>query len=379
MRVLELAAVTVEFSVLAFIVGIVVYALGSFLLMRPYTTARALGISLRELARETFLAGITQPFLPVFYLLGRRMEPFFVRPLPKGKAGQDFAGRVPVVFVHGYMQNRVGFLGLAYALARRNIGPLYGFNYPWFDSIVSNAKRLEQFIDRVCEETGSQAVDLVCHSMGGLVAMEMMRDEAWATTSKEDKRLKVRRCVTIATPHAGVMWRGPIIGIGAASLRRGSKLLEAHSGFTLTVPTLSVFSSHDNVVHPKETSQLVKRGGRDIEIEGVGHLSILFSGDVADHVASFLVDETIPNGSDVPLLAPGPAGSAPAAAKRDDVGLPRVTSGALVGASETIVGAEKEPDVRGNNPSGGDLGQRPAPRRASYERRKRCEDGCGGA
>lgn len=295
MRAFELATITVEFSMLAFIVGVVVYALGSFLLMRPHTTARALGISIRELARETLFAAITQPFLPLYYLLGYRMDPFFLRRRPKA-AGEERRTGVPVVFVHGYMQNRVGFLGLAYALARRNIGPLYGFNYPWFASIESNAKRLERFVDRVCEETKSSAVDLVCHSMGGLVAMEMMRGEAWATNSKEEKKLKVRRCVTIASPHAGVMWRGPIIGIGGASLRRGSKLLEAHAGFTMMVPTLSVFSSHDNIVHPKETSHLMKRGGRDVEIEGFGHLAILFARDVANHVASFLADPNPSNG-----------------------------------------------------------------------------------
>jgi pimeloyl-ACP methyl ester carboxylesterase len=224
------------------------------------------------------LAALTQPFLPLFYVFGHRMEPLSMR----GRT--DHASEVPVVFVHGYMQNRVGFLGLARALARRKIGPLFGFNYPWFASIESNAKRLERFVERVCRETESAAVDLVCHSMGGLVAMEMLRDEA-----RKDK-LKVRRCVTIATPHAGVAWRGPIIGIGATSLRRGSKLLDAHAGYTLKLPTLSVFSSHDNIVHPKETSHLVKRGGRDIEVEGIAHLSILFSPVVAQHVASFLLE-----------------------------------------------------------------------------------------
>ncbi|MCW5833691.1 MAG: alpha/beta fold hydrolase [Labilithrix sp.] len=253
--------------------AIVVYALGSFFLMRRHTSARGVGISLRELAREAILAALTQPLLPFFYLYGYRMEPF-------GGRRARAPSVVPVVFVHGYMQNRVGFVGLGRALAQRGIGPLYGFNYPWFLSIESNARRLDRFVTRVCRETGSAAVDLVCHSMGGLVAMEMLRVEA----------RKVRRCVTIATPHAGVAWRGPIVGLGATSLRRGSKLLAAHAGYALTLPTLSVFSSHDNVVYPKETSYLVERGGRDVEVEGPAHLAILFSPVVAERVASFLLE-----------------------------------------------------------------------------------------
>ena len=273
--------------------SILLYALGSFVLMRPHTTARTLGLSLRELAREAVLAALTQPFLPLFYVIGHRMEPLFMR------GRKEPSSEVPVIFVHGYMQNRVGFLGLARSLARRGVGPLFGFNYPWFASIESNAKRLERFIERVCRETESAAVDLVCHSMGGLVAMELLRDEARTDT------LKVRRCVTIATPHGGVAWRGPIIGIGATNLRRGSKLLAAHAGYMLKLPTLSVFSSHDNIVHPKETSHLVKRGGRDVEVEGTAHLSILFSPQVAEHVASFLLEPglAVPEAAVVPTAA----------------------------------------------------------------------------
>jgi pimeloyl-ACP methyl ester carboxylesterase len=292
-------------------VAIAAYAFGSFLLMGRHVSARQIGRSLRELVRELWVAALTQPVLPLFYLVGYRMDSFFARRGREGIAGaraeaglpegasaavpgdaqaiatSDAAGRggdVPIVFVHGYMQNRVGFLGLARSLAQKGLGPMYGFNYPWFASMASNAKRLDRFVDRVCKETGAAGVDLVCHSMGGLVAMEMMRDEA------QREKLKVRRCVTIATPHGGVMWKGPLLGVGAAALRRGSKLLAAHAGAKLSVPTLSVYSTHDNVVHPKESSSLALRGGRDVEVEGLAHLAILFAPEVADHVAAFLAE-----------------------------------------------------------------------------------------
>jgi len=258
--------------------GIGVYALGSFLLMGRHVTARRFGHSLASLLRELWIAGWTQPILPLFYLFGRRMH-----------GGQK--GGVPIVFVHGYMQNRVGFVGLARSLAKKGLGPMFGFNYPWFSTITSNAARLERFVDRVCKETGSGAVDLVCHSMGGLVAMEMMNNQAAKTSAPPAAAtFKVRRYVTIATPHAGVMWRGPMIGFGATALRRGSELLAAHAGLKLTVPALSVYSSHDNVVFPKESSSLTLRGGRDVEVEGLAHLAILFSPKVAEHVASFLAE-----------------------------------------------------------------------------------------
>jgi pimeloyl-ACP methyl ester carboxylesterase len=260
------------FVIAMYLAGVLAYAVGSFLLMRPHATARTLGLSVRELARETVLAAVTQPFLLLYYVVGRRMGPRLLSNVhPDG---------VPVVLVHGYMQNRVGFVGLARALARRGIGPLYGFNYPWFSSIGSNAKRLTHFVARVREETRAAYVDLVCHSMGGLVAIEML--------SQAGQNAGVRRLVTIATPHAGVAWQGPLLGVDAESLRRGSKLLTTHAGNKLAVPALSIFSTHDNIVYPMETARLSGRGGKDVEVDGVGHLAILFSPEVADHVADFL-------------------------------------------------------------------------------------------
>ena len=37
-------------------------------------------------------------------------------------------------------------------------------------------------------------------------------------------------------------------------------------------------------------SMLTKRGGRDVEVSDLGHLAILFSPIVADHVATFLAE-----------------------------------------------------------------------------------------
>ncbi|WP_218275531.1 hypothetical protein, partial [Pseudomonas sp. MPR-R3A] len=92
----------------------------------------------------------------------------------------------------------------------------------------------------VCRERGVERVDLVCHSLGGVVATEYLRHGG----------ARVRRCVTIASPHAGVAWRGPIIGACADELRAGSDHALARAEHALPVPCLSIFSTHDNVVHP---------------------------------------------------------------------------------------------------------------------------------
>lgn len=257
-----LFAVAIVAAALA--VGILGYVGGSFLLMRAHVEPRPATRTMREALREIAWAALTQPLLPLYYFVGRRMA--------------EGTG-TPVIAVHGYTQNRVDFLGLARACARAGVGPLYGINYPWFGTIHGNAARLARFIERVRRETGAQRVDLVAHSLGGLVAMEYLHTAGSA---------HVRRIVTIASPHAGVPWQGPILGAAGDSMRAGSPFLVERSSKPVPVPCLSVYSTHDNIVHPPATSELAHRGGQDRAFEHMGHLSILFEQDVLLAVVEFL-------------------------------------------------------------------------------------------
>ncbi len=253
----------------ATVAGIVLYIVGSFALMRAHTEPRTFGAALRSALREAFWVIVTQPLIPFYYLGGERLG---------GSGDGD-----PVVFVHGYFQNRANFLFLARALKASNVGKLYGFNYPWAARLEGNAQRLARFVERVVKETGRPHVSLVAHSMGGLVCLEYMHTPEGAA--------RVRKCVTIATPHAGVMWRGPVIGPSGAQMRLDGEYLSDRKGRQITVPTLSIYSTHDNVVHPPQTSALTARGGRDHPIGGLGHLSILFDAAVSREVVLFLREE----------------------------------------------------------------------------------------
>jgi pimeloyl-ACP methyl ester carboxylesterase len=244
--------------------GIFVYVAGSFALMHAHVDRRPATRHLLEALREIAWAALTQPLLPLFYFVGRRLA-----------SGHG----IPVVVVHGYTQNRVDFLRIARGLARAGLGPVYGFNYPWFASVHANAARLARFCDSVRRETGAARVDLVAHSLGGLVALEYLHEAG---------PQHVRRLVTIASPHAGIAWRGPIVGAGGAQLRRGSAFLVERASRAVPVPCLSVFSSHDNLVHPSTSAMLAPRGGRDHAVGDVAHLAILFDPRVVRAVVDFL-------------------------------------------------------------------------------------------
>jgi len=276
---LELIVTLVVVIVAAFALGMASYVAGSFYLAFTHGERRAAGALFREVLRETLWAIFTQPLLPLFYFIGRRLA---------GGSG------TPVVFVHGYSQNRVNFLYLARALGKRGRGPLYGFNYAWLRDLPSIARSLGEFIDEIRAETGASKVDLVCHSMGGLVAAHYLAHEGGAD--------KVRRWATIATPHKGIAYRGPIIGRASKALRMGHGLEKLPE-----VPLLSVYSTHDNVVFPA-TSSHIAEPGTNLALTGFGHLAILFVPATADAIAAFLEAPDAPKEAiAVPVGAPAGA------------------------------------------------------------------------
>ncbi len=265
--------------VAAFALGTASYVAGSFYLSYTHGERRGAGALLRELLRETLWAIFTQPLLPLFYLVGRRLA---------GGSG------TPVIFVHGYSQNRVNFLYLARALGKRGRGPLYGFNYAWLRDLPTIARSLGEFVDEVRAETGAGKVDLVCHSMGGLVAAQYL--------AHEGGRDKVRRWATIATPHRGTAYKGPIIGRASKALRTGHGLEKLPD-----VPLLSVYSTHDNVVFPATSSHIGEQG-TNLALAGFGHLAILFVPATADAIAAFLEAPDAPKQAvAVPVEAPAGA------------------------------------------------------------------------
>jgi pimeloyl-ACP methyl ester carboxylesterase len=222
--------------------------------------------TLRCYLHETLCTYVTQWLLPVGWFVG---EGF-------GRRAAKPAGR-PVVLIHGWTQNRTNFVWLMRFLRRKGLGPFFGFNYFSFQPIETSAKSLSAFIDRVVAHTGTQEIDLVCHSLGGLVArtyVDLMGGHRY-----------VQRVVTLGTPHCGVSYANPRLGPSVRDMH-------AETGFVVqlglaplppNVSYLSIYSTHDNIVYPGSASCLGKRG-TDIMVKGFGHFGILFCEEVAEHV-----------------------------------------------------------------------------------------------
>jgi triacylglycerol esterase/lipase EstA (alpha/beta hydrolase family) len=228
--------------------------------------------------RETLWVALTQSALPAGWLRKER-----IRALPVAGGGEERPVR-PIVLVHGFTQNRTNFMWLSRYLAARGHGPFFGFDYWSFQRIETSARELQAFVDRVVAATGATEVDLVCHSLGGLVArtyVDLLGGHA-----------RVRRVVTLGTPHRGIR-----LALGGW-LGRSVYEMQPRHGFIqklddAPVPAgvryVSIYSMHDNIVLPGVVSSLAGRG-RDVVVHQQGHFGILFSGAVAAHVHAGLTD-----------------------------------------------------------------------------------------
>lgn len=85
--------------------------------------------------------------------------------------------------------------------------PVFGFGYDWRQDCTRTAAQLDSFIEEVLARTAllphykadkPKAVDLVGHSMGGLIIARYLKDK-----QDQKKPSKVRRVVTLGTPFRG--------------------------------------------------------------------------------------------------------------------------------------------------------------------------------
>lgn len=182
-----------------------------------------------------------------------------------------------LVMVHGYGGNRTAFLPLEAYLRARGLGQFLGFDYRSSDGIERAARHLRDFLKF---HVRGGRIDLVCHSLGGLVARVYLEYLGGAR--------RVDRCITLGTPHRGTYnayWLASRIG---RELRPDSNLMErlATAGARGTRTRLtSIVAGSDNIVIPRVFSS-----GEDlVHVPDVGHLGMLFSPTVFRAVADRLM------------------------------------------------------------------------------------------
>jgi pimeloyl-ACP methyl ester carboxylesterase len=184
----------------------------------------------------------------------------------------------PVLLLHGIGCNGGVWTGMRAALARMGIGPVYAMSYgPPLIPIPATAPQVADKIAQIERDTGASQVVLVAHSMGGLVARSYIR--AFGPS-------RVRRLVTIGTPHAGSKHAWLMRGASLADMRPGSPYLAALAQPTAderAVPTVSIWSWHDSMVTPQDSSRLPY--GANVVLAKIAHNALIADAGVQRRVA----------------------------------------------------------------------------------------------
>ena len=117
----------------------------------------------------TYPLGLLRERLPVD---SRRLSLDGLDPIRRGLlVGDVEAAGMPVLMVHGIVDNRSIFTVLRRARRRREFARVVAVDYGWLATDVrSLAAGLAAQVERVCDLTGYDRVHIVAHSMGGMVA-----------------------------------------------------------------------------------------------------------------------------------------------------------------------------------------------------------------
>jgi triacylglycerol lipase len=199
--------------------------------------------------------------------------------------GDVVAAGMPIVLVHGVMDNRSIFTVLRRGLHRRGFGSTYALNYsPLTDDIRSVAVRLGDLVEEVCDETGHDQVHVIGHSMGGLIGRYLVQRLGG------DQR--VHTLVTLGTPHQGTLPAHLVPLTVARQMRIGGDLIteldEPAPGCRTRI--LAVWSDIDQLVIPQSNAQVLHPdlSARNMLVRGVGHLSLPVDGRVVREIGSML-------------------------------------------------------------------------------------------
>ncbi|NJP50622.1 alpha/beta fold hydrolase [Streptomyces sp. SBST2-5] len=243
-------------------------------LCRRLLPSRLAGLSLALLKATALELAILAGHLLLYPagIIQERRTPAPALPEGGGAAQLPTEAKPPVVLLHGFIDNRSVFVLLRRSLAQHGRQQVESLNYsPLTCDIRSAAELLGRHIEEVCERTGHSQVDVVGHSLGGLIA------RYYVQRLGGDSR--VRTVVTLGTPHAGTRVAPlanahPIV----RQMRPGSPVL---GELRLPAPGCrtrfyAFWSDLDHIMDPLEAACIDHPDliAENIRVSGVGHLAL---------------------------------------------------------------------------------------------------------
>ncbi|MFD6185273.1 esterase/lipase family protein [Streptomyces goshikiensis] len=187
---------------------------------------------------------------------------------PTGPAGP----RPPVLLLHGFTDNRSVFVLLRRALGADGRRRVESYNYSLLTrDLRVTARLLARRVEELCERTGQDRVDLVGHSLGGLVGRYYVQRLGGDT--------RVRTLVTLGTPHSGTrvapfMDAHPLV----RQMRPDSEVMAELRAPAPGCRTRCVafWSEFDAIMAPTGTARIEHPDlhAENVQVTGIGHLAL---------------------------------------------------------------------------------------------------------
>ena len=203
-------------------------------LLQERLTAERLGFAARLLAMETVCLFVSILLRPLGWFGQREDSPVaFNRP--------------PVVLLNGLFHNRGCWFWMARQLRRRGL-PVYTVTLPLWHNPERAVRILAAAVEKL-SAFGAAPIDVVAHSMGGLVVRQYLQEYGTA---------HIRRCILLAAPnHGSRLAPFAISPLGRRLLPDSPFIRQMQQiSFPPDVRCTAVHSRHDNLVIPWESSRL---------------------------------------------------------------------------------------------------------------------------
>lgn len=209
-------------------------------------------------------------------------------------------GFPPVVFVHGLGGNAGQFLPMRLFFRAMKRTRTWAVELPPNCTVEVLSGVLADTLTAVADANGCTELDVVAHSLGGLVARATLLE-----LERRGSPVRVRSLVTLGTPHTGSHLARYANTTTTNDLRPGSPVLQRLEaqlpwrGPPAQPRLVAFWSRADIIILPAEMSLV--EGAENVELEGLSHNGLLLSPVAWEAAFSALQRGVVPRG---PHLAP---------------------------------------------------------------------------
>ncbi len=177
-------------------------------------------------------------------------------------------GKTPILLLHGLFDNQASWFWFKRQLKQRGCKNIVTMNLSSWHSEEVLTELLAKRIDELRHQLGVNQVNIVGHSMGGIIARNYVQ-----LRGGNDK---VKKLVCLGSPHHGSK-------LATFSITPLGKLLIPGSDFLLrlnaaappeNVQLTNIYTNKDNMVLPNKNNHLT--WGKAVALDNMGHTSLIY-------------------------------------------------------------------------------------------------------